>query len=94
MTNMQIPTSYGVEVEIMVENLKEEDFWFHREIIWCDTRNHALYFNYKKHWSELLDLIEGDLDSYDENISHTIIKTSVIQAKEDIYYECVEREVA
>lgn len=81
MTDMQIPTSYGVEVEIEVENV-EEEYWFYKEIIWFDTRNHALYFNNKKHWAELLDMIEENLDSYDEDISHTIIKTSVIQAKE------------
>ena len=79
MTNMQIPTSYGVEVEVEVENLEEEDFWWFKDEVWCETRNHALYFNNRKNWGELLEMIEGNLDSYDPNISHTIIKTSVIK---------------
>ena len=79
MTNMQIPTSYGVEVEVEVENLEEEDFWWFTDQVWCETRNHALYFNNRKNWGELLEMIEGNLDSYDLNINHTIIKTSVIE---------------
>ena len=78
MTNIQKPTFYGVEVEIEVENLEEEDFWWFKDEVWCETRNHALYFNNRKNWGELLELIEGNLDSYDPNISHTIIRTSVI----------------
>ena len=79
MTNMQIPTSYGVEVEVEVENLEKEDFWWFKDEVWCETRNHALYFNNRKNWGELLEMIEGNLDSYDLNINHTIIKTSVIK---------------
>ena len=78
MTNAQIPTSYGVEVEVEVENIEEEDFWWSKEEIWCETRDHALYFNNRKNWGALLEMIEGNLDTYDPNISHTIIKTSVI----------------
>ena len=91
MTNMQIPTSYGVEVEVEVENLEEEDFWWFKDEVWCETRNHALYFNNRKNWGELLEMIEGNLDSYDPNISHTIIKTSFIK---DTPISLHEKEVA
>ena len=81
MANMQITTSYGVNVELEVENEKEGHCWFYKVTVWCDTLHEALYLNDKKNWGRLLDLIEGNLNRYlkkgDPDYVHTITNTSV-----------------